>query len=72
MCIGPAGDSNHVPTGECAVRLARKGNFFPPHLWRARFKVTPGSSGPGSSPGQVIVYCFFAQDTLPLSAQECK
>ena len=26
MCIGPVGDSNNVPTGECAVRLARKGN----------------------------------------------
>ncbi|KAJ7340115.1 hypothetical protein OS493_002841 [Desmophyllum pertusum] len=25
MCIGPVGDSNNVPTGECAVRLARKG-----------------------------------------------
>ena len=26
MAIGPAGDSNNVPVGECAVRLARKGN----------------------------------------------
>ena len=25
MCIGPAGDSNNVTVGECAVRLARKG-----------------------------------------------
>ena len=28
MCIGPTGDTNRVPTGECAVRLARKGRFF--------------------------------------------
>ena len=27
MCIGPPGDSNNVPPGECAVRLARKGNL---------------------------------------------
>ena len=26
MCIGPPGDANNVPPGECAVRLARKGN----------------------------------------------
>ena len=26
MCIGPPGDTNNVPPGECAVRLARKGN----------------------------------------------
>ena len=26
MCIGPPGDANSVPPGECAVRLARKGN----------------------------------------------
>ena len=26
MAIGPAGDSNYVATGECAVRLARAGN----------------------------------------------
>ena len=25
MCIGPAGDSNNVPPGECAVRLTRAG-----------------------------------------------
>ena len=25
MCIGPAGDSNNVSPGECAVRLARLG-----------------------------------------------
>ncbi|KAM7446620.1 hypothetical protein ABFA07_005101 [Porites harrisoni] len=25
MCIGPPGDTNNVPPGECAVRLARKG-----------------------------------------------
>ena len=27
MCIGPPGDTNNVPPGECAVRLARKGNL---------------------------------------------
>ena len=26
MCIGPPGDASNVPPGECAVRLARKGN----------------------------------------------
>ena len=26
MCIGPTGDTNNVPVGECAVRLARAGN----------------------------------------------
>ena len=26
MCIGPPGDTNNVPPGECAVRLASKGN----------------------------------------------
>lgn len=25
MCIGPLGDGNNVPPGECAVRLARTG-----------------------------------------------
>ena len=29
MCVGPAGDSNNVPVGECAVRLARAGSLFP-------------------------------------------
>ena len=27
MCIGPPGDTNNVPPGECAVRLAKKGNL---------------------------------------------
>ena len=26
LCIGLAGDSNNVPPGECAVRLARAGS----------------------------------------------
>ena len=25
MCIGPPGDGNRVPPGECAVRLAKAG-----------------------------------------------
>ena len=25
LCIGPHGDKNNVPAGECAVRLARAG-----------------------------------------------
>ena len=71
MCIGPAGDSNHVPTGECAVRLARKGNFFlllygalASRLLRDRAVLVLAL---------VRSLCtIFAQDSLLLSAQECK
>ena len=27
MCMGPAGDGQSVPVGECAVRLAKAGNL---------------------------------------------
>lgn len=40
MAIGPFGDSHNVPVGECAVRLARKGDDLKSILSVVSFKST--------------------------------
>ena len=35
MCIGPRGDKKGVPTGECAVRMAKAGNDI--HLYNLAY-----------------------------------